>query len=183
MQYPTDRAPTNSGWRSPVDRSVDPVAAHLEDMKSIRQLTVPEERRLLKAFAVERTTAKLGKLPKGPATQRLLEGHLFLVVAIGKKIYSKNRNHVQLADLIGAGHAGLIRALLRFDLSHGCRFGTYATWWIESEMRNEIRKELWPMRIPDNTYKDVLKLRKVIGAITQEKGCEPSIEVIAADLR
>lgn len=61
------------------------------------------------------------------ARQVLVSANQQLVVAIA-------RRHVDgvmsLRDLIQAGQVGLHRAVDRFDVRKGLRFGTYAAWWI-----------------------------------------------------
>ena len=61
------------------------------------------------------------------ARHQLIEANLRLVIAIARH-YSYTG--VPLLDLIQEGNLGLMRAAEKFDGQRGCRFGTYASWWI-----------------------------------------------------
>jgi RNA polymerase primary sigma factor len=61
------------------------------------------------------------------AKDRLIESNLRLVVAIAGRY---PRRDLSLLDLVQEGCVGLIRAAERFDHRRGCRFSTYASWWI-----------------------------------------------------
>ncbi len=47
---------------------------------------------------------------------------------------------VSLADLIAEGNLGLLRALEKFELERGVRFGTYAAYWIRALMLAHVIK-------------------------------------------
>src|SRR5689334_18495000 len=61
------------------------------------------------------------------AARRLAASHLRLVVRIARQ---HGGYSFPLAELVAEGNVGLVRALARFDPEHGCRFATYAAWWI-----------------------------------------------------
>jgi RNA polymerase primary sigma factor len=62
----------------------------------------------------------------------LINSNLRLVVSIAK-VYARNTK-VALLDLIQAGNIGLCLAADRFELGHGAKFSTYATWWIKQSI-------------------------------------------------
>ena len=69
------------------------------------------------------------------AAHRLVTSHLRLVakMAIGFRHYG-----LPLADLIGEGNLGLMRAVKKFDPDKGFRLATYAMWWIKAALHEYV---------------------------------------------
>jgi RNA polymerase sigma-32 factor len=69
------------------------------------------------------------------ALDELVGSHLRLVVSIARGFAGYG---LPLADLVGEGNIGLIDAAYRFDPARGCRFATYAAWWIRAAIQQHI---------------------------------------------
>jgi len=68
----------------------------------------------------------------------LVEANQGLVISIAKRYANR---YVPIEDLIQEGNLGLIAAAARFDTERGCRFSTYAMWWIRYYVRKAIHDE------------------------------------------
>ena len=66
----------------------------------------------------------------------LVEANQGLVISIAKGYAN---GHVPIEDLIQEGNLGLIVAAERFDTERGCRFSTYAMWWIRGFVSRATR--------------------------------------------
>ena len=66
------------------------------------------------------------------AREQLIFANLRYVITIAKKYIASKAS---LDDLIQSGNEGLVRAVDKFDASLGYRFISYATWYIENEVR------------------------------------------------
>jgi len=66
----------------------------------------------------------------------LVEANQGLVISIAKRYAN---GHVLIEDLIQEGNLGLIVAAERFDTEIGCRFSTYAMWWIRGFVSRATR--------------------------------------------
>lgn len=69
------------------------------------------------------------------AAQKLVLSHLRLVIAIARGYLGYGLPH---ADLIQEGNVGLMKAVRRFDLSHGARLATFALYHIKAEIHEYI---------------------------------------------
>ena len=79
------------------------------------------------------------------AKEKLINSNLRLVVKIAKNYTSLEPS---IIDLIQEGNLGLIRAAEKFDHKMGCRFSTYASYWIKHYITRFIAKRSRTIRIP-----------------------------------
>ena len=79
----------------------------------------------------ERELAKRIQSGDETALGDLVRANLRFVVKIAMEYQDVS---LPFADLIGAGNLGLVIAARRFDGSKGCRFITYAVWWIRQSV-------------------------------------------------
>lgn len=80
------------------------------------------------------------------AREKMITSNLRLVISIAKRyIYTSN---IEFQDLIQSGNLGLMKAVDRFDPDMGCKFATYATWWIKQSVTRYISDNCGTIRIP-----------------------------------
>ena len=76
------------------------------------------------------------------------------------EVVAKTMAHIPMLidDKVSAGNTGLIRAAEKFDPSYGCKFITYARWWIVQAVLKEAAKNT-TIRIPMNVVRDMALVR------------------------
>lgn len=109
--------------------------AYLADINEVPLLTPQQEISLAK------------RVQRGDmaAREHMVRANLRLVVSIAKKYVNRG---MQFMDLIEEGNIGLMRAVEKFDPKAGCRFSTYATWWIKQGIRRALVNTVRPVRVP-----------------------------------
>jgi RNA polymerase primary sigma factor len=109
--------------------------AYLADINEVPLLTPKQEIELAKRI-------QRGDLA---AREHMIRANLRLVVSIAKKYVNRG---MQFMDLIEEGNIGLMRAVEKFDPKAGCRFSTYATWWIKQGIRRALVNTVRSVRVP-----------------------------------
>ena len=182
----------------------DPLAYYLRQIAGYPLLTLQEEREIAKRIQsireeldrIERFLED-GSDPTGVRTgvsadevsikesleqelrqhkNHMINANLRLVVSVAKKYQHRGLN---LLDLIDEGNIGLIEAVERFDHSKGCRFSTYATWWIRQAIVKSLADKGRTIRIPVHMLNTIKNYYFVAKELTQELGRDPENEELS----
>ena len=185
---------TDSRKHEPVD--ADPLAFYLRQISKYPLLSAEDEQDTGRRIAELRQ--ELGSLPcvddgdcenreseqqRAQLTEemkrqknRMINANLRLVVSIAKKYQHRGLN---LLDLIDEGNIGLIEAVERFDYRKGCRFSTYATWWIRQSIIKSLADKGRVIRIPVHMLNTIKKCYFVAKHLTQELGRDPESDELS----
>jgi RNA polymerase primary sigma factor len=110
------------------------------------------------------------------ALAHLTRSNLRFVVSIAKQYTNRG---LELCDLINEGNLGLLHAARRFDETRGCRFVSYAVWWIRHRIVQALRNQSRLVRLPASRTGVMNKINRVSRHLGQELGREPSLRDIA----
>ena len=91
------------------------------------------------------------------AQEKMIRSNLRLVVAIARRYRGMG---LPLADLIGEGNLGLIKAVDRYKHEKGFRFSTYASKWIRQAITKALATDSRTVRLPGNVS-DILRRVRV----------------------
>ena len=116
----------------PMISAVGNIDAYIQAAKQFPILTEEEEFRLATRFREEEDVE---------AARQLVLSHLRLVISIARGYLGYGLPH---ADLIQEGNIGLMKAVKRFDPSHGVRLVSFAIHWIKAEIHEYVLKN-WRM--------------------------------------
>ena len=147
----------------------DVTRIYLSEIGHARLLTAGEEIMLARA-------SRKGCLA---SRQRMIESNLRLVVNIARAYVKRG---LPLLDLVEEGNLGLIRAVEKFDPERGCRFSTYATWWIRQSIERAIMNQCRTVRLPIHVIRELALYLRTARALEQKLSRRPTIEEVAREL-
>jgi RNA polymerase primary sigma factor len=141
----------------------DPLIAYFHDIKGTDKLSSRQEKELAKRI----------RAGDRRAVNELVQANLKFVVAVCRQY--ENRG-MPLIDLISEGNLGLMRAAQRFDEKQGCRFISYAVWWIRQAVMTALSDQSRSVRLSTSTTGRMRRLTVISRKLAQRLGREPSAE-------
>jgi RNA polymerase primary sigma factor len=169
--------------RTPVAEHDDLVRHYLAEMGAFKRLAAAEEVALAKKIEAgrrarqqtaarrdaplltqahqaggQRLTGWIEHLDPDDARAHMIRANLRLVVSIAKQFSGRG---LSLLDLVQEGNLGLMKAVDRFDWRHGCRFGTYASWWIKQAISRAISDQGRMIRLPAHMVDSMSRVQRL----------------------
>jgi RNA polymerase primary sigma factor len=152
--------------RSPTIASERCLETYLQEINEIPLLSADDERRLGRRIQAGDIQAR----------EHMIRANLRLVVSIAKMYAERG---LSLQDLIAEGNIGLMKAAEKFDPDAGCRFSTYATWWIKQSIRRSLTNTVKSVRVPSYMSELISRWRVVTQELAFELGRTPTLEEVA----
>src|SRR6202041_1816051 len=146
--------------------------SELKDIEEASEVGLTELKRTL-------TIIHRGEAEAEQAKKELIEANLRLAVSIAKKYPNRG---LQFLDLIQEGNIGLMKAVDKFESRRGCKFSTYATWWIRQAITRSIADQARTIRIPVHMIETINKLVRTSRQMQQELGREPTTEELSVKM-
>jgi len=109
------------------------------------------------------------------AETELIERNLRFVISVAKQYQGDG---YPLEDLVSEGNFGLIKAARRYDSTKGCKFISYAVWWIRQSILCYLNENARGIRLPLNKISQLAKIKKVQEKFEQEHHRKPTSEEI-----
>ena len=113
------------------------------------------------------------------ALNKLVVSNLRFVVTVAKQYQHQG---LDLTDLIQCGNEGLIKAAKLYDGTKGCKFISYAVWWIRQSIVGAIYKVSNTIKFSISHVIKQHKIKKIVNKLEAKLGRTPTIEEIADNI-
>jgi len=113
------------------------------------------------------------------AETELIERNLRFVISVAKQYQGDG---YPLEDLVSEGNFGLIKAARKYDSTKGCKFISYAVWWIRQSILCYLNENARSIRLPLNKISQLAKIKKAQEKFEQKHHRKPTSEEVIESL-
>jgi len=132
------------------------------------------------SYEEERELGRRVRAGDESAVQELVAANLRFVVSVAKQ---RVKPGVDLEDLVAEGTLGLYEAARRFDERHGCRFISYAVWWIRRNINRILEQESHVLRYPRGRRPGMPEILRAEDRLARRLERPPRREEVARELK
>jgi RNA polymerase primary sigma factor len=111
------------------------------------------------------------------AAAALAQANLRLVVSVARRYTGYG---VPLEDLIAEGNLGLLRAVEKYEWERGCRFSTYAIWWVRQAIVRAVANQRHTIHLPLHVGGALVRRSRARDHLPGDLGREPGPEEAVA---
>ncbi len=156
-----------------------------EEIDLLRLLTGDREPREGESAPDEELVREFSKLKRSfhyaeDAELELLENNLQIVISIASQYRNKG---LPFMDLLQEGYKGAHLAARRYNPDHGCKFSTYAAWWVRQRIvrliKNYSREIRYPQHISEQLNRLKWAFREIPNDPKRERVGIPTVEELA----
>ncbi|MCI0747107.1 MAG: sigma-70 family RNA polymerase sigma factor [Verrucomicrobia subdivision 3 bacterium] len=168
--FPTAREVASAEVISARMPSSDSLQLYLREIGQVTLLTPKEE------IALAR------RITRGDewAREHMIKANLRLVVKIARDYQGLG---LPLLDLISEGNIGLMKGVERFDPKKGAKLSTYASWWINENIRHALGNQSKTIRLPIHVVNKVTQIRRAEMKLRDKLNRDPTDEEVADELQ
>jgi RNA polymerase sigma-B factor len=130
----------------------------------------------LRGQSVDALLSEYARTKDARVRDAIIERHETLVRSLAHKFA---RPGVQVEDLAQSAWVALIRALDRFDPSHGTQFSTYAVTCMVGEIKRYFRDHTWSLKVPRHLQEIAANLNRMQDRLYTQLQREPTIGEMA----
>ncbi|ERN05803.1 uncharacterized protein LOC18433989 [Amborella trichopoda] len=125
----------------------------------------PTMNELTRATGIDEKELKSRLIEGSRSRERLLSNNIGLVISIAFEYRGRG---MALEDLIQAGIISLMRGVEKFDHTKGCKFSTYAYWWIKHGITKAIIRHSRLIRLPHHIHGLLSRVQRARKLIRQD---------------
>ena len=142
------------------------ISLYLEEIRAYPLLTAEEEIHF----------GRLCRQGDEQCRRLMIVSNLRLVVKVARGYYNRG---MAFLDLVEEGNLGLIRAVEKFDPERGCRFSTYAVWWIRQSIERGIMDQGHTVGLPIHIQKEFFHYSRTARELAKMGYLNPGADDVA----
>ena len=143
--------------------SSNSVRQYLNEVKQIPRLSDEEQTKLFYEYSVTKDSK---------IREKIISSNLMLVVSVAKDYIQRLKTNLvnDYLDIIQEGNKGLIVAVEKYDVTLGCKFSSYAVYWIKQAIGRCLMETNGKIRLPIGIIESYWKIQKYKTEVEKQTG-------------
>jgi len=133
--------------------NTEEIQQYIRDIRKIKVITHERQNEIFELLK----NKNIDKTEHDNLLNELVLGNLRFVISVAKLYQGQG---LDIMDLISEGNIGLLKAAERFNPHSGCKFISYAVWWVKQSIMLSLNENSRVIRLPSNIIQHQQKNKK-----------------------